>query len=184
MFKGAIIWKGMIYALLMAFAKSLVCLVIYFEFFSKKFKTKRFRKTHKAPLPSNPIQTHPIVTAPAETTRDINQNPDIQGSPPHTAALLLSFAMISRGEIGFLIASLSLTSGTLTLDSAGGTSQSSTELFLILIWAIVLCTLVGPIAVGWIIRRSDIKTLGTDYSSNVEMSLRQTTAENRPSNLE
>jgi hypothetical protein len=180
MFEGAVVWKGFIYALLMAFAKSLVCLVIYFEFLMKRFNAEKFRKSYNTPLPSNPNRN---VTASVETSETMNENQNIQDGPPHTAALLLSFAMISRGEIGFLIASLSLTSGTLTL-SSGGETKSSTQLFLILIWATVLCTLIGPIAVGLIVRRSNMKALDTDCPHNVEMTFHRSTAENRPSNPE
>jgi Kef-type K+ transport system membrane component KefB len=75
--------------------------------------------------------------------------------PPHAIALLVGFAMISRGEIGFLIASLSQSSGTLTLRqrSGSGTISSGEEIFLVIVWAVVTCTIAGPIGVGIIVRR-------------------------------
>jgi len=50
--------------------------------------------------------------------------------------------MVARGEIGFLISAVAEGSGIL-----------SAEQFLIVTWAIILCTLVGPVAVGLLVRR-------------------------------
>lgn len=65
--------------------------------------------------------------------------------------------MIARGEIGFLIASLSFSAGTLTVQSAASTSYdkpaSSQDLFLSITWAVVLCTVFGPIGVGIVVRK-------------------------------
>jgi Kef-type K+ transport system membrane component KefB len=70
-------------------------------------------------------------------------------------ALLVGFAMIARGEIGFLIASLSQSSGTLTLRDPvlTGNGSSSDEILLVIIWAVVLCTIIGPIGVGIVVKR-------------------------------
>lgn len=82
---------------------------------------------------------------------------------PHADALLVGFAMIARGEIGFLIASLSQSSGTLGLmgrepatagkGGGGAGGDVSQDLFLVIVWAVVLCTIIGPVAVGTIVRR-------------------------------
>lgn len=70
-------------------------------------------------------------------------------------ALLVAFAMVARGEIGFLIASLSQSSGTLTLRWKESSEKiaSGEEIFLVIIWAVVICTIVGPLGVGIIVRR-------------------------------
>lgn len=75
--------------------------------------------------------------------------------PPHLMALLVGFAMIARGEIGFLIASLSQSSGTLTLRDSVLTDDgsSSDEILLVIVWAVVLCTIIGPIGVGIVVKR-------------------------------
>lgn len=69
--------------------------------------------------------------------------------------MLVGFAMIARGEIGFLIASLSQSSGTLTLRKRDGSDSQSSgeEIFLVIVWAVVLCTIAGPVGVGIIVRR-------------------------------
>lgn len=68
---------------------------------------------------------------------------------------MVAFAMVARGEIGFLIASLSRSSGTLTLVQNGVTVDSSTgeDVFLVIVWAVMLCTIIGPVVVGSIMRR-------------------------------
>lgn len=57
--------------------------------------------------------------------------------------------MVSRGEIGLLIAEIAHQGGGPT-DSAGLLDE---EAFLICIWAILLCTLIGPVGVGFVVRR-------------------------------
>lgn len=68
---------------------------------------------------------------------------------------MVAFAMVARGEIGFLIASLSQSSGTLTLQQNGVTVESSTgeDVFLVIVWAVMLCTIIGPVTVGITVRR-------------------------------
>ena len=64
-------------------------------------------------------------------------------------ASILGCAMVARGEIGFLISAVAESRGIYS--SAGNTGSS--ELFLIVTWAIMLCTIVGPIAVGLLTKR-------------------------------
>lgn len=59
-------------------------------------------------------------------------------------ALLVGSAMVSRGEIGLLIAQIAK-------ESAGGLLTDDT--YLMCIWAILICMLVGPMAVGFIVTR-------------------------------
>jgi hypothetical protein len=58
--------------------------------------------------------------------------------------------MTTRGEIGFLIAAVAQSAGVI----------SPEEIYLVIIWGILLCTLMGPIGVGIIVRR--IKRLGRE----------------------
>jgi hypothetical protein len=57
--------------------------------------------------------------------------------------------MVARGEIGYLIASLAESNGIFGETSDG----SSSETYLIVVWAISLCTLIGPISVGTLVKR-------------------------------
>jgi hypothetical protein len=142
MFQGSIVWKGIVYSILMTLGKGLVSIVIYFDYFIKLFTSRK---------PSPPRRTAPTTTRadPQPTQQTMSKR------PPHAIALLVGFAMISRGEIGFLIASLSQSSGTLTLRQRNGvgTISSGEEIFLVIVWAVVICTIAGPIGVGIIVRR-------------------------------
>lgn len=116
-------------------ATSSVC---YFEHFTytAPLKTHMFRQKATRPE-SEPVQA-------------------VASKPPHLIALLLGAAMCARGEIGFLIASLSQSSGTLSLksrDQAGVVISDGDQVFLVLIWAVVLCTILGPISVGLVVRK-------------------------------
>jgi hypothetical protein len=57
--------------------------------------------------------------------------------------------MVARGEIGYLIASLAESNGIFGVAAEG----SSSETYLIVVWAISLCTLVGPVCVGTLVKR-------------------------------
>ncbi|KAG6104650.1 hypothetical protein E4U14_005564 [Claviceps sp. LM454 group G7] len=65
-------------------------------------------------------------------------------------ASIIGCAMVARGEIGFLISSIAESNDIFS--SSSGRSSTS-DLFLIVTWAIVLCTILGPLAVGLLVRR-------------------------------
>jgi Kef-type K+ transport system membrane component KefB len=153
MFQETVVWKGIIYSILMTIAKGLVSLVIYFEYFSKWLRTRK-KRIITQPTRSVPLRTIP-KTRPETFQAENTETAQIPQSAPHAIALLVGFAMIARGEIGFLIASLSQSSGTLTLKKRDGSDvqTSGEEIFLVIVWAVVLCTIVGPVGVGITIRR-------------------------------
>ena len=143
MFSGSIVWKGIAYTALMIVAKVATGLVFYAECMIRRWQSK----TRVGPL----TEEEEIY---------------LEKGLPHTEALLVGFAMVARGEIGFLIASLSQSSGTLMLqqrgaiagdsgraNTGGGAGGSGREdLFLVIVWSVVLCTVVGPVVVGAIVR--------------------------------
>jgi len=63
-------------------------------------------------------------------------------------AAILGNAMVPRGEIGFLISSVAESKGLY----GSRNNEGSSELFLIVTWAILLCTLLGPISVGLLVK--------------------------------
>lgn len=73
--------------------------------------------------------------------------------PPKPKSLyppaILGLAMVARGEVGYLIASLAQSQGIFATGPSGGTS----DVYLVIIWAISICTLVGPICVGTLVKR-------------------------------
>ncbi|QDS70207.1 hypothetical protein FKW77_006882 [Venturia effusa] len=100
----------------------------------------------------NPIEAHQDTPSTAIPLAPVGPptNDHLSASPSKPLSLhpasILGFAMVSRGEIGFLISSLADSNG---IFSTGGNN----DIFLIVTWAIVLCTLIGPIAVGLLVKR-------------------------------
>jgi hypothetical protein len=94
------------------------------------------------------ITTEPLQSASPPTKPDIVSHSSPPGPNPVSLypAAILGLAMVARGEIGFLISSLAESNG---IFSAEGNEQ----VFLIVTWAIVLCTIVGPVCVGLLVRR-------------------------------
>jgi hypothetical protein len=105
---------------------------------------------------------------PAETNYELRERESdpnaaavaLQGGPGHSEvskkksislypATILGFAMVARGEIGFLISAVAESNGILGNEDADGSS----EIFITVTWAILLCTFIGPIAVGLTVRR-------------------------------
>ena len=62
--------------------------------------------------------------------------------------------MVARGEIGFLISSLAQS------NSIFGEGDAN-PLFLLVIWAIMLCTILGPVIVGLTVKRLNKLDKGT-----------------------
>lgn len=134
-FTGPLVWKGLLYSLLMIIAKAAVGIAIYAKFwltFVDQFWTR--------------------ITARRNRTQYLVPS---MKRPNHLAASIISLAMVARGEIGFLIASLASSSGTLITSAPGRKheSKNNQEVFLVIIWAISICTLIGPIGVGFAVRK-------------------------------
>lgn len=198
MFTGGVIWRGIVYAALMTFAK-LVCglWLIRGPYLPNAKSIPKLVNSLTSPILSSrkSKQKPPPSEAPAGKTKsnDVNlgnvQNPpaavvhqgdnssstttttDQAGTNANTPtagtrnaansarrrdalpkpkslypAALLGSAMVSRGEIGFLISSVAQTKGVF-----GGSGND--DEFLVVTWAILLCTLVGPITVGLLVKR-------------------------------
>lgn len=62
---------------------------------------------------------------------------------------MLGSAMVARGEIGFLISSLAESNGVFGTVDGGGSS----DIFLVATWAILLCTIIGPVSIGAMVNR-------------------------------
>ncbi|CUM64909.1 uncharacterized protein PRCAT00002527001 [Priceomyces carsonii] len=72
-------------------------------------------------------------------------------------AVLLGLSMVPRGEIGFLISSLAESKGVFS-DAQANLSSKSSEIYIVVTWAIVLCTFLGPIMIGYVIRKVKKRT--------------------------
>ncbi|GES64907.1 sodium/hydrogen exchanger [Aspergillus terreus] len=207
MFKGAIVWRGVVYALLMTFGKvitglwlvrftsstilgKMVSVIIeplsYMTLFCPNLgrkstanrKSKHAGKTNPGIGKTNQSQGEPMNASDnnqsssdqdekaGNQTKEPNtpeqqQRPEPASTsrtslslPPKPKSLyppaILGLAMVARGEIGYLIASLAESQGMFSNGSASG---GPSETYLVIIWAISLCTLVGPVAVGTLVKR-------------------------------
>jgi hypothetical protein len=164
MFAGAIVWKGFLYSLLMISAKLCVSFAIYFEYFMGIWRTIipafHYRHGKDTHLRDSENTVSDIQMQSIQVPQSQVQNESARQKPPHSIALLVGFAMVARGEIGFLIASLAQSSGTLTYHLRNGRDNASSgeEIFLVITWAVVLCTITGPLGVGLIVRRLNQQT--------------------------
>jgi hypothetical protein len=66
-------------------------------------------------------------------------------------ACILALSMVARGEIGYLISAVAESSGMFGRESRRADEPS--DLFLVVTWAITLCTVIGPVSVGLLVRR-------------------------------
>jgi Kef-type K+ transport system membrane component KefB len=119
-----LLWRGIVYALLMAVGKLAVGIWIpLVTHLPHVARAIRVRLGVGAPVKPADTATRASVLVPSA---------------------LLGLAMVARGEIGLLILQLGYTrSGRLREDS-----------FVVGTWAVVLNTLVGPLAVGVLVRRA------------------------------
>jgi hypothetical protein len=181
LFNGPVVWRGIVYAILMAIAKCatgcwLKILPASTKFIgnaatkkrakSQKLKSKSKVKPSEPPAPRVYEQTTssaiPSVSDVAKTNGVSEQTspspePKAESDPPPLRettlssvrhknlypALLLGFSMTTRGEIGFLIAAIAQSSSIL----------APSEVYLVVLYGILLCTLFGPIGVGVVARR-------------------------------
>lgn len=171
MFEGPIVWRGIIYTVLMSLAK-LVCGLWLVRLSLAPVRNALRGLLSKLKLPSMPhLWGRSNQTSDARPTPRSPQN-DTQITPQHSAtysaasnshtspapkplslqpSLILAFAMTARGEIGFLISAVAESNGIFSSPGAGPSSES--DIFLVVTWAIVLCTILGPLGVGLSVRR-------------------------------
>ncbi|KAI0138949.1 Sodium/hydrogen exchanger [Hypoxylon sp. NC0597] len=198
MFSGEVVWRGVIYSILMAIGKILCGLWLvrfpvsmgslaekFGSFVSSRYRLlfSRFRRHRKSNLPSpketpaegpqpGPISQvaenamsrdgqgvlSPSQEEPREATIPSQSNNASArfGTPAKPLSLypaaIVSSAMVARGEIGFLISAVAESNGVFRRPSDDA-SIGASALFLVVTWAIVLCTIIGPICVGVLVRR-------------------------------
>ncbi|KAI9002651.1 Sodium/hydrogen exchanger family-domain-containing protein [Gaertneriomyces semiglobifer] len=150
MFDGKTVWMGLVLSILMIIAKFLSAIWIPVWHYMEKSKSpaedlslrtsldpfgaepeadRKGGKEASGSLTILPVAVEPVPAANKKTSV----------VPP---VLVLGMAMVSRGEVGLLIANI------------GYPSVLDDRLFMISIWAILICTVVGPFCVGQIVRRT------------------------------
>lgn len=175
MFHGPIVWKGVVYALLMAVGK-IACglwllrlpkLSINISNVIATLKRRIARSCFRAKEKPTPVPSPQTNTT---TPRDgASVQPEVQPSTQAATAQsdatqvkprsiypasILGCAMTARGEIGFLISSIAESNGIYSNStSQANKDRKSSDTFLVVTWAIMLCTILGPLAVGLVVRR-------------------------------
>ncbi|KAI9649170.1 hypothetical protein NHQ30_001737 [Ciborinia camelliae] len=160
MFASSILWKGIFYAILMFLAKASVGIVLYLDYFTKR---------SKAPRVAALSEIEEVAQHDGSPDEDDNNKTKTLVKAPHLDAIIVGSTMIARGGFGFLVASEAQSSGTLSLQSRAmrlSDGQNSVDklgsqtlnvvedqIFLVIIWALVLCTIAGPIVSGIAVRR-------------------------------
>ncbi|KAI0637600.1 hypothetical protein C8Q77DRAFT_1214666 [Trametes polyzona] len=107
----------------------------------------------KLEAPDAPTPPPPISRVSIAAPRDGKIPLTHRASTSIPAAAFIGAAMVARGEIGLLIAQLARGGSEHAPAPGGEAGVLSEEPFLLCIWAILLCTLVGPIALGYFVRR-------------------------------
>ncbi|KAI5777351.1 Sodium/hydrogen exchanger family-domain-containing protein [Geopyxis carbonaria] len=152
MFAGTTVWKGLVYSLLM-FAGKLATGVWLLRFslpFSDKLWTIRklgfAEKPRTVSTNSNPTHQDKPEWA-GNTTAIATPDLPVSTKPPRSLypPSILGLAMVARGEVAFLIASVA--------DAEGIFDGGEGGLYLVVMWAAMLCTVVGPMGVGALVRR-------------------------------
>lgn len=161
-----VVWRGMVYAIVMVVAKAVVgvWVVIWDIDWKLLGKIRRHRRTsseHPTPslnvcLPQGCAMQD--LPAPSETQpHQPSQTPTLTISHPRQA-LLLGLAMVARGEIALIVAELARP----LLESSPNMSElvedtitptpSPQEAFAVVIWAILITTVGGALGVGLVLR--------------------------------
>ena len=155
MFRGPIIWRGLVYACLMTLGK-LVCGLWLVRFNTTYVSGRRRNDDKKNDMAGQGPESEP--SPPGSAAKPKSKLARLPKPKSLYPAAILGSAMVARGEIGFLVSAIAQSNGifdSMNLSpNAGGTGQ---DLFLIVTWAIMLCTVIGPITVGLIVRR--VRTL-------------------------
>ncbi|ETN43234.1 uncharacterized protein HMPREF1541_02393 [Cyphellophora europaea CBS 101466] len=99
----------------------------------------------------SPQQNDASPTSKSQDNKVLNEKQKtLQASPVKPLSLypgcVLGCAMVARGEIGFLISAIAESNGIYGDEPNG-------PIFLVVTWAIMLCTFIGPLLVGALVKR-------------------------------
>lgn len=155
LFGGKTVWQGVVYSIVCLVSKLACGVCVTVDHVWKKWRTSKPVRTKSRTVSTN--------SAPSENPAKQGGHADIpnsnEGTFPATASLdkqrtpslwpvttLLGSAMVARGEISLLIANVARE----TLPEL-----MPADLFYLAIWATLLCTILGPVAVGVIVKRME-----------------------------
>ncbi|CAI7649768.1 unnamed protein product [Penicillium bialowiezense] len=184
MFSGQIVWRGIIYAILMAIGKMITGLWLvrfssnpiaglvsilrkpftYAHSCAKRTDKASKKKSREKTQAPNTVTNQGVSQSSPQS--DGSRAPSQLSMPPKPKSLypssILGLAMVARGEVGYLIASIAESQGIFS----NGSSEGPSDIYLVVVWAISLCTLIGPILVGTLVRRVKKLQLSRDQGSD------------------
>ncbi|KAL6870289.1 Sodium/hydrogen exchanger [Trichoderma novae-zelandiae] len=125
----------------------------------EKSRTSPNSTSAHAPQPQESSSTSQRASPPSpqssreSATQPTNSHSGPAGTKPRSIypASILGCAMTARGEIGFLISSIA--ESNKMFSSANAEAGKGSEIFLVVTWAIMLCTILGPLSLGLVVRR-------------------------------
>ncbi|GAA6051932.1 hypothetical protein JCM3770_006583 [Rhodotorula araucariae] len=168
---GARIWRGVVYALLMALGKTVAGTPIILV-----DVLRRGRKAAPPAAQSRPSSAESGAAAPMDASTAAEKGSPGAGAGPAVeeegrgegdawgrhlvattlpAAAFVGLALVARGEIGILVLQVAAADAySAAADAEPGTTPVlEEEAYLVGIWAVALCTIAGPVAFGVLIKR-------------------------------
>ncbi|KAL4813492.1 Cation/H+ exchanger [Aspergillus spinulosporus] len=137
---GKRIWKGIVFTLLMVFAKFIVGIWVPLW---QALNLSQYGKPRRPPSPPNESGRQRDEEAEIDPGYRANEKPAREDTKViWLSGLLLGSAMVARGEIGLLIIEIGYNE----------TSYVSEDGFITGVWAILLNTIIGPVAVGLLVK--------------------------------
>ncbi|KAJ5183065.1 hypothetical protein N7492_000681 [Penicillium capsulatum] len=137
---GERIWRGVVFTLLMAFAKCVVG--IWIPIWQVILGGKSDNNPESQQPPSQPKETKTREKRNSAQGVERGQDKGKAWRRAWLAAILLGSAMVARGEIGLLIIEI----------GHNETPYVSDEGFITGVWAILLNTIIGPVTVGLLVK--------------------------------
>lgn len=166
LFRGMIVWKGFVYAGIMAVAKAAAgSWLLFFDWVERRSDAKAAAQAQqrgrgageqddegsRLPDTSSGLPTMPPPLTPLAIEDSAPPVAPSLKSSTWSASLLLGVSLVARGEIGFLILGLAQDSG-LVGSPTSSSSSSSQDAYMVAVWALILNTLVGPISAGILVK--------------------------------
>jgi Kef-type K+ transport system membrane component KefB len=152
-----VIWRGIVYSLLMIVAKAAVGIwMLVWEDpragtgWCGSRKNKQVRKSQKG----SGSTVHVDGIEANDRSASVETPIDAKTELSHTqSGSLIGLAMVARGEIALIVAQLARAL------LVGGVSEDNSEPFAVVIWAILVTTVGGALGVGLLLRSWDKKSL-------------------------
>ncbi|CDZ97715.1 Predicted K /H-antiporter [Phaffia rhodozyma] len=138
LWEGTVVWQGVVYAILMVLAKMSCGICVLIWDLAERALTRKRTAVKKDAMALEEAEMAEIQMTSEE---DLPTEPEEKLAI--YPALFLGISMVPRGEIGVLIAQVGYNKSKILGNDA----------FLVVLWGIALATIIGPIAIGFIVKR-------------------------------